>query len=167
MSIDLWISVLLAIPLAIVANLLTPKIGRWFDSRLETTRHRKLEKTKRSRAAQLKHLTEELDSVRKFHTDRFRLSEHLLHVLLQIAGLGALASVYGGMFSFVGEIGRWDGPLGIVGRTGGQVITLLTSLLIFQLALRAMKLRRRVRDFDKYEAETQRMIDELTEEPIH
>lgn len=161
MKIDFWISVFVAIPLAIVANLLTPPISRWFDKRLELNQVRKTEISKRRRKNQLVKLTKELERVRSFHQDRIKVIQYLLFILLQVAMLGAFASVYGGMFAFLGEAERWNSFLGMIGRTGGQLITLIVPLLIFEICQKAITLQRRVVNFDHYEKETLRMIESL------
>ena len=56
MGIDLWISIALAIPLAIVANLFTPKLQKWLDARLERSKKAKIEKKMKLESYSLKGL---------------------------------------------------------------------------------------------------------------
>lgn len=42
-----------------------------------------------------------------------------------------MASVYGTIFPFLGELSGWDGLGGVLGRTGAQFTALAVSILIF------------------------------------
>jgi uncharacterized membrane protein YhiD involved in acid resistance len=166
LSIDLWISIAVAIPLAIVANLFTPKLQKWLDSRLEQSKRAKLEKKQNARSEQLKMLRLELDEVTNYHADKYELNQLFLTSLIKVAMYGALASVYGAIFPFLGELSGWDGIGGVLGRTGAQFTALAVSMLIFVTCARVMRLHKKVRDFESYEKSTNELIQELEKDHV-
>ena len=93
MSIDLWVSIALAIPLAIVANLFTPKLQTWLDARLERSKKAKLEKKANSRKAQLESLKKELLEVTTYHNDKTELNQLFLVSLIKVAMYGAIGTM--------------------------------------------------------------------------
>jgi hypothetical protein len=161
MSIDLWVSIALAIPLAIAANILTPKAQKWLDSRVSKGQYRKSAKQRAKRQTQLKSLEAEFKEVSEIHEDKANLTHHFLFALLQVAMYGAFGSIYASIFTFAGEVGRWDGFLGVVGRLGGQAVALFTAMLIFLTCAKAVRLARRVKSFDEYKEKTEKLLAEL------
>ncbi|WP_022947330.1 hypothetical protein [Methylohalobius crimeensis] len=109
MSIDLWISIALAIPLAIVANLFTPKLQKWLDSRLERSKKAKIEKKEAARQLQLGELQKELLEVSKLHSDKADLNQLFLVSLIKVAMYGAIGTIYGAIFPLMGELTSWGG----------------------------------------------------------
>lgn len=162
MSVDLWISVALAIPLAIAANIATPRVQRWLDARLSEGRKRKVAEQSQKRQAQVVALRKEYDEVAALHADPSKLTHHYLATLLWIAFYGAFGSIYGALFAVFGEIGGWEGLLGVAGRVGAQGTALLTAMLIFTKSVKAIRIARRCRDFDEYSARTQKLMRELS-----
>lgn len=161
MSIDLWVSIALAIPLAIVANLFTPKLQRWLDARLERSKKAKIEKKEAARQLQLEELKKELSEVSKYHSDKTELNQLFLISLIKVAMYGAIGTIYGAIFPFMGELTSWDGLGGIVGRTGAQITALAVSMLIFMTCAQTMRMHKKVRDFEEYEKNTKSLIAEL------
>lgn len=162
MSVDLWVSIAVAIPLAIIANIATPKVQRWLDSRTETSKKRKTEIAQKRREAEVRFLQKELEEISKLHQDKTALIQEHLYALIKIGLYSGLGSIYGGMFSFVGEIGHWDGIFGMSGRLGTQVVALMVGMLIYITCAKAMRLHRKVKDFERYKADTDRTISELS-----
>ncbi|HFQ5086906.1 TPA: hypothetical protein ACGUVT_004536 [Vibrio vulnificus] len=161
MSVDLWISIALAIPLAIIANLFTPRFQRWLDSRLERSKKAKIEKREKARNAQLKHLKMEFEEVSKYYADKTELNLLFLVSLVKVAMYSALGTVYGALFPMIGETLKWEGIGGVLGRTGAQVTALLVSMLIFVTCSKTIKMYTKVRDFDEYKRDTDQLISEL------
>jgi len=161
MTIDLWISVALAIPLAIVANIFTPKVQKWLDARLSQGREKKAAEQSQKRKAQLTLLEKELAEAEALQSDKANITHHYLEALIKVAFYGAFGSIYASLFSFLGEIGRWDGPLGTVGRLGAQATALFVAMIIFLTCMKALRTARRVRDFPKYKQNTEKLIAEL------
>lgn len=164
MSVDLWISVALAIPLAIAANILTPRAQHWLDSRLSQSKARKAEEQKAKRVAQLRNVEKEFEEAQQLAADKANLTHHYLDALLKVAFYGAFGSIYASLFGFLGEVGRWEGLLGILGRIGGQVTALFVAMIIFLTCFKAAKAARRVRDFPKYKIETEKLLAELRQD---
>lgn len=161
MSIDLWISVALAIPLAIAANIFTPRVQKWLDTKLSEGKERKAAEQSQKRKAQLALLEKELAEAEALQSDKSNLTHHYLDALLKVAFYGAFGSIYASLFSFIGEIGRWDGLLGMVGRLGAQVTALFVAMIIFLTCFKAAKAARRAKVFPKYKQEMDRLIAEL------
>lgn len=161
MSIDLWVSIALAIPLAIAANIFTPRVQKWLDTRVSYVRERKAAEQLQKRQAQLASLEKELSEVEALTSDKMNLTHHYLSALLKVAFLGSFASIYASIFTFVGEIGRWDGPWGIIGRLGAQVTALFVATAIFLICYKAAKAASRAKNFAAYKEQTERFISEL------
>ncbi|TVL30117.1 hypothetical protein [Shewanella algae] len=166
MSIDLWISIALAIPLAIVANLFTPKLQRWLDARLERSKKAKIEKKQFSRKLQLERLRKEFSEVSKYKNDKSELNQFFLVSLIKVAMYGAIGTIYGAIFPFMGELTRWDGVGGVIGRTGAQFTALAVSMLIFMTCIQTMRMHKKVRDFEEYEKNTKELIEQLEKEGV-
>lgn len=161
MSIDLWVSIAVAIPLAIIANIGTPKVQKWLDSRTETSKIRKTESEQKDRESQLISVKKEMEDITKLHDDKTALIQEHLHSLIKISLYGAFGSIYGGIFSFVGEVGHWDGVFGLSGRLGTQIVALMVGMLIYITCAKAMRIHRKVKEFETYKAESERIINEL------
>ncbi|WP_027672559.1 hypothetical protein [Rheinheimera baltica] len=166
MSIDLWVSIALAIPLAIVANLFTPLLQKWLDSRLERSKKAKIESKQIARKLQLEKLNKELIEVSKYHSDKNELNQLYLVSLIKIAMYGAIGAIYGSIFPFMGELSGWYGLGGLIGRTGAQVTAFAVSMLIFMTCSQTMRMHKKVRDFDEYEQSTKAIIAELEKENV-
>jgi ribosomal protein L17 len=161
MSIDLWISVALAIPLAVVANLATPKFQQWLDTRASKGKERKTEKEQKKRQAQLVNLEKELIETESLISMPAKLTNQNFNALLKVSLYGAFGALYGSLFSFVGELGSWDGIFGMAGRLGAQCTTLFVSMLIFTTAAKALKTNRRINEYATYKEETEKLLNEL------
>lgn len=161
MSIDLWISVALAIPLAVAANLATPKFQKWLDARTSKGKERKSEEEQKKRQVQLAYLENELKETEALVSVPAKLTNQNFNALLKVSLYGAFGALYGSLFSFIGEFGGWDGIMGMAGRLGAQGTTLLVSMLIFITAAKALKTNRRVNEYEKYKEETEKLINEL------
>lgn len=164
MSIDLWISVALAIPLAILANIFTPRVQRWLDGRLSKGNERKAKKLATQRQQQLLSLLKELAEVQALQEDKSNLTHHYLDALLKVAFYGSFGALYGAIFGVFGELGAWNGVAAVIGRFGAQATALLTAMLIFITCAKAARIARRSRDFAKYKQETEKLIAELAQD---
>ncbi len=162
LDLNLWVSVALAIPLAIVANLFTPRIQKRLDERARRRKKLKVEEQQARRSKQLEELKNERDEVTLLRTEPTRLNEMFFKTLVKVALYGAFGTIYGAMFVFIGEIGDWDGLLGILGRTGSQFTALFVALLIYQQCRRVLRISSKLDDYDAYLAETNSIINELS-----
>ena len=161
MSVDLWVSIAVAIPLAIIANIATPKIQRWLDSRASLGKERKLENQKSKRENQLKLLKVEFSNITELVSNPAKLTNENFITLLKIALYGAFGTLYGGLFSVMDEFGHWEGVFGVAGRLGAQVTALFVSMLIFLIAIKALRVNNRVNKYEKYKMQTEKLIAEL------
>jgi len=161
MKVDLWITILLAIPLAIIANLLTPKIKNWLDGRSETTKKLRTEKQLRSRQIEANRIRNQLEEVTSFRSDTQSFHSFVLIQLVRIAFYGAVGGIYGGVFSMVGGIVGWSMLGEMVARFGTSIIALFTSTLIFQTSLATIRMHKRIRDFEGYKTEAEGNIKSL------
>jgi len=161
LNIDLWISIALAIPLAIVANLFTPKLQRWLDARLERSKKAKIEKKEAARQLQLYNLRKELLEVSKYHDNKNELNQLFLVSLIKVAMYGAIGTIYGITFPFMGDLTSLNGVSGIMARTGAQITALTVSMFIFMTCTQAMRVHKKVRDFEEYEKNTKSIIAKL------
>jgi H+/gluconate symporter-like permease len=161
MSLDLWISVAVAIPLAVLANLATPKFQKWLDAITSKGKERKIEGKQKKRQAQLTLLENELKETEALVSEPSKLTNQNFNALLKVSLYGAFGALYGSLFSFIGEFGGWDGILGLAGRLGAQCTALFASMLIFITVSKALKTNRRVNEYQKYKVETEQLISEL------
>ena len=161
MTIDLWISVALAIPLAIASNIFTPPFQKWLDGRISEGRKRKVAEKSQKREAQLAFLEKELAETEALQADKSSLTHHYLDALLKVAFYGAFGSIYASIFTFVGEIGHWDGLFGLVGRLGAQITALFVAMFIFLTCVKAARTAQRARNFPRYKQDTVKLITEL------
>jgi hypothetical protein len=69
-----------------------------------------------------------LNEVTKYQKDRTELNQLYLISLIKVAMYGAIGTIYGVIFPFFGELTRWDGIGGLVGRTGAQATALAVSM---------------------------------------
>lgn len=156
MKVDLWITILLAIPLAIVANLLTPRLKSWLDSKAEKSKRIKTQAELKDRASRAQILRDKLEQVTKFHQDRGEHQSYILVQLLKIALYGALGGVYGGVLmmfqTFEIEI------FYRISLIGGAAVGLVTSMLIFVTSMSAIRMGKNVRDYQSFKNEIENAI---------
>ncbi len=111
-------------------------------------------------------LREELEEVTSYYSDKQELNQLFLTSLIKIAMYGALGSIYGAMFPFIGEFLGWGGLGGTMARTGAQITALAVAMLIFITCSRVMRIHKKVRDFDSYEKNTKQLISELEQDNV-
>lgn len=157
MSADLWLSVALAIPLAIAANIITPKVQRWLESRAFKGKEQKAAKQAKQRQAQLESMKAELEETKALYADKTKLIHLNLIALLRVTLYGALGTLYGTIFGFVGEISNWTEAA----RLGAQATTLIVAMLIYFTCSKALRLSIRVSHFSSYKARAEHFIGEL------
>jgi len=162
MSIDLWISVALAIPLSILANIVTPKFQRWLEARLARDREFMQAHREKNRAKRLAALRKEYEEVTSLNETPSRLTHHYMDALIWIAFYGAFGAIYGAIFNMFGEFTGWQNFSGTIARLGSQIIALATAMLIFQKAAAAIRVARRCRNFDSYRQTVESQIAKLS-----
>lgn len=161
MKVDLWISLLLAIPLAIAANLLTPHIRSWLDRRAEKGASVRLERTRREREASIARLEDEIEEIENYRGDRAKLHELLLETVIRATLYGAIGTAVASlMFTLLRVIGHGYLYEAVVYSTS-QFVTVVTSLMVFQVCWRGLKVIQRVRNFDQWVENVRQEISHL------
>lgn len=163
MSVDLSITILLAIPLAIIANLVTPKVRDIIDSRAEKSQIKKKEATEKSRASSLARITKELEAIREYKNDSQKYYSYLLEVMIRATLYGAMTGLYAGMLSALAYFMRNSDFSRDMIVTMAQLIGMLGSMLIFMVSWQGLKVIRRVQSFDAFETEANEKICALSE----
>jgi len=161
MTLDLWISIALAIPLAIVANIVSPPVKRWLDKKFETSKIAKTQKRMEKKSIQLKRLQSELEVIRNFHENDSKITHFFLVALLKVAMYGAIGSIYGFLFPFLGALFLRHGIGSFIITTGTQVTVMISSMLVFMTCAETMKTYKKIRDFTAYESESRELIEKL------
>ena len=157
----MWVSVLLAIPLSILANLLTPRFQKMIDRASEKNRTRTISEQVAKASQQLAEILREVELVTKYHTDRPLFHQYMLVMLLRVTLYGAVGGIYGSCLGMLGEMVSWNGILGANSRIGVQLVALFTSMMIVIACTRAIRLHQEVRDYDKFKEESQNRIIRL------
>jgi hypothetical protein len=163
MKVDLWVTIILAIPLAIVANLLTPRFRLWLDKRSESTKKVRTERQIRSREERARRLKKQFEEVTSYHSDSAAFHSYLLMQLVRIALYGAIGGIYGGLFGMVGgfTMWSWSGYLGSAAALASGMIALFTSLFIFQTSLITIRVNKRVAEYEAYKTEAELALKAL------
>ncbi len=161
MDINLWISVLLAIPLAIVANLFTPKVREWIDARAERRKEKKRKQTEEQKQAAIGRINKECDEIERFVGNRTIYREYLLEVVIRATLYGAISALYAGAVSVI----AWSVDLGGIAQkllfSVAQFATLFGSLLVFQVSWKGLKVINRVHDFEIFKEKCERQIQNI------
>ena len=155
MKIDFWISILVAIPLAITANLLTPWMSHWLDVRAEKGRYRKREKTVKAREASRKRLQAELAEVDAYRADPARLHSLLLDSILRCITYGAVGTAYltlgyatFNVFLSGNHTVGFIRTVRLVTLPALQLFVVIVNMVVFTIGMRAVRISRRVRNYD-------------------
>lgn len=150
-DINWLISLLVAIPLSIAGNMLTPLFQNWRAS-----------KSKNSAQKRLKVVEQELDQASKFSTDAGQLNTYLLVSLLGVILLFALPNVFGGVLSMLYAIPAIiDSAFGRFFTAFSGMLGALLNLMAVMRAEQALTIYHRVREFEKYKKETESLIEQL------
>lgn len=119
-----------------------------------------------SRKTQLESLKKELLEVTTYHNDKAELNQLFLVSLIKVAMYGAIGTIYGAIFPFLGELSSWNGVGGVMGRTGAQITALAVAMLIFITCSQTMRMHKKIRDFPEYEKNTKELISELEKDNV-
>jgi hypothetical protein len=153
MDINLWISIAVAIPLAIIANLATPKIQAWFDKR---EKKKSLKRTK-----QIK--TEYLE-IKPFYEDRALFREYMLWIVIKATFIGSMVSILAAifvMFPIIMEQFIFD-MIRNVFISIAQFISLTGALMIVNICGKALRIYTKIQNYEEYK---NAVIDAIGEEP--
>jgi uncharacterized membrane protein YeaQ/YmgE (transglycosylase-associated protein family) len=137
---DLWLGILLSIPIGIAINLVSPAILTRLSQRNQKAAERRAAQdvAVRDRAARLA-------------KDRPALYTYLLETLVRVAWIGALFGVVGGAFAFAAQsltttMGGYRIP-GVL-YAAAQLVALIGAIIVLNIAREALGLIRLVKDVD-------------------
>ena len=142
-----WLGLAAAIPLSILANLLTPRIQRALARRSEARAAR--------RAAQIQ---AELEEIERLTKEPGRLQTFLLESVLLITLLTSAVGVLAGVFFTLSNL------LGISGlfASMGQLVAVAGGVMVMKECIEVLRKSRRARDAEKFKTEVQAELRELT-----
>ncbi|MDI9634515.1 hypothetical protein QQ054_02015 [Oscillatoria amoena NRMC-F 0135] len=134
------LGLLLSLPLAIVANLLTPRIEAYWAKNNRRARQKQLEKIK-----------QEYERLKIFNEHRYLLTEYLLLTIAKTLALGAIVIFWNQMLT----------PLSAI--IGGilRILILISSLFIAMINLEAIETYQKIKDFTNYEKTTKDLLINL------
>jgi hypothetical protein len=159
-KVEIWISVLLAIPVGIAVNLVTPAIQKSWERRSDSYRKVKLETRANKKREQMTALRAQLRQICTYHREPARLNTYILVQLIKLAFISSFATIYVGVLSVLQFIGLGSFLNQLLGLLA-QVVILFSAFFIFGLCKRVMENYRRVRNFSRYRAETIALIQAL------
>jgi hypothetical protein len=156
MGTGFWIGLLLSIPISILANLFTPRIQVWLDSR-----------NKKRALARTKNLQREYDQTRKYRENRGEFREYMLWVVIRATFVGALTGILTSLaymianfyqFSVIDSMGsfRFSSLLFVA----AQFLSLIGTLLVVNICSSALKVYYRVKNFEIYEESAKKNLAE-------
>ena len=159
-SVDLWISVGLAVPLAVAANLVTPRVRTWLDNKAESgalRRRRRGIAEKRRALADTKRMIDEIEG---FMSSRWRYHEYLLETVIRATLYGALGTMAGSVAFAIPSL-QVSASLGVL---LGQMIILLTYTIVGQICWRALRIITRFRNAAGFLDEARKRVAALESE---
>ena len=156
-----WMGLVLAIPLSIVANLLTPPIQEWLTTKSNTASVRRLHEVER-----------ETSRIAAFHKDKLSLTNYLLLAItksgLYLALVMILNHFLGLLMMYIyssktyktGDIKVMEVSLNVA-RTLHGLIAIFGLILILNLCKEAVSTYTKVHNFEQYQLEVQEEIQRL------
>lgn len=140
-----WISLILAIPLAIIANLITPLVSDRISNYSE-----------KNAIERISSLKEEYNEVKYYHENKTELTLYLNHAIIQMTVIGAFTTIASALLFFIQGIAKKIFPnrSNIPKISGFSVffsIMLIVPVLIFTIGNKAIKTYNNVKNYEKYE----------------
>ena len=144
------VSLLVAIPLSIAGNLLTPRFQNWRSSKSRRTAERRLATVEK-----------ELRQVEKLSSNPSHLNTYLLVSLLSVLVLFSFSNVVSSFFSVL-FVAPTDSHLlaRLFGAMSGMANALFNLMAIIR-ASQALTVYQRVRDYPTYSIKTQQVVETL------
>jgi ABC-type multidrug transport system permease subunit len=161
-KVDLWLSVLLAIPIGIGVNLVSPRILRWYEKRVEKSSKVRIEKHIGNRRKQLNKLELDIKKISRYHENRSILNGFILIQLIRILFISAFAVIYCASLTFAERFA--DGILDNILSLLVQIVVLMTSSLVFFLCKNTIEDYGKVYNYEKFKEDSDNVIKKLKEE---
>ncbi|QPB12017.1 hypothetical protein [Providencia phage PSTCR3] len=162
MKIDLWITILLAIPLSIAGNILTPKITAWYEKYSNKSKKIKLEKSRSRKIDQLDKLRKERDKITDYHDNPHYFNQLLLVTIIKISLLAAMAVMYGVIISLMDKTTSIPEPLLTFVSILLALVIMLSCLSIMKLCNDALNIHKKIKNFHSYDTNITQAIKKLT-----
>ncbi|MGD1853392.1 MAG: hypothetical protein ACFB2W_04005 [Leptolyngbyaceae cyanobacterium] len=144
-----WLSIFFAIPLAVAANLITPKVQSFFETR-----------SKEAALEQLELLSEQLTRTEFFANSPQEFNQYLLAQLITIALLGAILQISSVLLPAAFPIIK-NKYARISLLVISQSIIVIISLIIIFITRDALSDYYRVANFDEYKESLQERVDSI------
>lgn len=154
MNLDL-LGLLLAIPLAIVANLITPKISAAIGGR--SGRSGRSGRRRKSGWKRNRHLEEELALITNLATNAEKLTQHLFTVFLKAAVVLMVVSI---ATDVMWMLMRVFGELFYIGSLSGLIYALdiVGAVVVVRIVMDGLRDLDKVRNFEEYKAFVRREL---------
>ena len=156
MGIELWISIALAIPLSILANLLTPRIQAWLDSR---SKQRSLQRTHQ----RLAEIEEELTIAKSYRDDRAFFHEYLFSVIIKTTFLSAGCGIAAIALSVIPTsfLHQMAEPVRLILDNAVKLLAFLFLMLIVSISAVAIRRINQVRYYDSFKPKAEAEVARL------
>lgn len=145
MDSSFWVGILLAVPLAIISNLLTPKVQAWLAERGSTKLAKRHDK-----------LRADYSKVKQYKDDRTALNTFLITSVLEATFIGSAIGIVAGMIFGLNFLVGLGGPF----IAFGQFLAAAGAVAIVQVCLEAMRVSNRARGFAEYKARVESELGE-------
>ena len=151
-----WVGVMISLPIAILANFLTPILKR----RIDNAGEKKLKVRKEE-------LEREFNKVQNFIKNPSLLSSYLISIVIKTTFVGALAGIIVGLLSLFSQ---WQDRVGVLPISWDVhdifnflmiIVSVSVSVVIFQLCDEGIKAYNRVNNFEKYKNRVQKQISDM------
>lgn len=162
MKIDLWITILLAIPLSIAGNILTPKITAWYEKRSNKSKKIKLEKSRSRKINQLNKLKKESQKVTEYYDNQQSFNQLLLITIIKISLSAALAIMYGALILLMEKAPYFSGSYLAFPSVLLALVIMLSCLSIMKLCNDALNIHKKIKNFPDYDKNITQAIIKLT-----
>ncbi|EIU6827838.1 hypothetical protein L5176_004434 [Vibrio parahaemolyticus] len=145
MDINLWISILFAIPLAIVANIFTPKVQSWLESRGK--------KRSKARVTQLK---TELEQLKYYKANPELFTQYLLGVVIKTTFVGSIIGIIAALAYMITRVAKdffyvydylYIDVLEVVLQFSSQIVSMFGAVIIINICGNALRVMHSMKNY--------------------
>jgi len=156
LDINLWISVLLAIPLAIIANIYTPRVQYWLESRGQ----------KRSKK-RIQQLEVELEELKDFYENPEKFHQYLLGVVIRATYIGSIVGIFAGITYVLSRFAREFIHINFVNfifSISGQLVSMIGAMMIINVCSSAIRIITNMKNYPSVSVQLLSQISQDNEE---
>ena len=138
-----WVGLLLSIPMAIAANLVTPKIQRWLET---SSKRRAIEKTNDLQA--------EYQRISDYVNNPHEFTSYLLFVIIRTTLIGSVVGIIVSLAYAAAQLSStfyYRSNLGGLIYASAQIISIIGALMIVNTCRVAASTWYKVKNFDRYQ----------------